>query len=85
MNRLYKRERKTYYSNLHSKEITDNKTFWNTMKPFFTSKSLSTNKITLIENGKIINEDCKVAEALDNWFVGSVSSLDISIPKRYII
>ena len=34
-NRLYKRERKTFYSNLHPKNITDNEKFWNTMKPFF--------------------------------------------------
>ena len=54
------------------------------MKPFFTSKSLSKNKITLIESGKIINEDIEVAETLNNWFEESVSSLNISIPEKYM-
>ena len=53
------------------------------MKTFFTSKSLSKNKITLIENGKIINEDIEVAETLNNWFEESVSSLNISVPEKY--
>ena len=39
-NRLYKRERKKYYSNLHLSNITDNKKFWNTMKPLFSDKIL---------------------------------------------
>ena len=83
-NRLYKRESKIYYINLDPKEIIDNKKFWNTMKPFFTSKSLSKTKITFIESGKIINEDIEVAETLNNWFEESVSSLNISIPEKYM-
>ena len=37
-NRLYKRERKRFYKNIELKNITDNKKFWGTMKPFFTDK-----------------------------------------------
>ena len=37
-NRLYKRERKQFYSNLNLKNITDNKKFWTTMKPLFGDK-----------------------------------------------
>ena len=37
-NRLYKRERKKYYSNLNLKNITDNKNFLNTVKPLFSDK-----------------------------------------------
>ena len=37
-NRLYKRERKKYYSNLNLKNITDNKRIWNTVKPLFSDK-----------------------------------------------
>ena len=33
--RLYKKERNIFYNNLDPKCITDNKRFWNTMKPFF--------------------------------------------------
>ena len=37
-NRLYKRERRKYYSNLNLKDITDNKKFWNTTQPLFSNK-----------------------------------------------
>ena len=36
--KLYKKERKKYYSNLDIKNITDKKKFWKTMKPFFSEK-----------------------------------------------
>ena len=52
--RLYKKERKKYYLHLDPKNITDNKNFWETMKPFFSDKSLSRRDITLIENEKNI-------------------------------
>ena len=37
--RLYKKERKRYYTNLDVRNVTDNKTFWRTMKPFFSDKA----------------------------------------------
>ena len=33
--RLYKKERKKYYEKLNVKNVTDNKEFWKTVKPFF--------------------------------------------------
>ena len=46
-NRLYKRERKKYYSNMNLNNITDNKKFWKTVKPFFGDKGTSRNKIII--------------------------------------
>ena len=36
--KLYKKERKKFYSNLDIKNITDNKLFWKTMKLFLSDK-----------------------------------------------
>ena len=57
--RLYKSERKKYYSNLDIKFLTD-KRFWNIMKPFF-SEGITPNSITLIEEDKIMSSDVDVA------------------------
>ena len=54
---LVKKEKKKYYDKLNINNITSNKTFWNTMKPFFSDKCKSNNKITLIEGDTIIS-DC---------------------------
>ena len=56
-NRLYKREKNKFYSNLNLKNITDNKMFWKNIKPFFSNKGISKTEITLIEGEKIISND----------------------------
>ena len=42
------------YCSLDVKNITDNKTFWKTVKPFLSDKVTSTQKITLIDNDKVV-------------------------------
>ena len=51
--------RKTYYSNLNEKKITDNKTFRKTIKPFLSDKTPSDETITLIENHVEKHNDIK--------------------------
>ena len=82
--RLYKRERKKYYKNLDLKNVTDNKRFWATLKPFLTDKGSKSNTICLIEEGEIISKDSEVADTLNLFFKNSVSSLLISEPSEYI-
>ena len=36
--KLYKKERKNYYERLNSNNITENKKFWKTVKPFCLAK-----------------------------------------------
>ena len=47
---LLRKEKKKYLANLSVKNITENKTFWQTIKPFLSEKAKSREKITLIEN-----------------------------------
>ena len=35
---LIRSKKKNFFSNIHTSDITDNKTFWKTVKPFFTDK-----------------------------------------------
>ena len=37
---LLKKEKKKYYSSLNIDNITNNKTFWKTVKPFFSEKNI---------------------------------------------
>ena len=41
--------KKDYSNNLDHKNVTDNKTFWKSIKPLFYEKSLTYNKIALVE------------------------------------
>ena len=47
---LFRREKKSFFNNLDTKKIVDNKRFWRTVKPFFSDKNRVKNKITLIED-----------------------------------
>lgn len=82
--KLYKKERKKYYSNLDITNILDNKKFWKTMKPFFSDKGLGKSTITLVDDGKIISEDKDVANILNDFFANVTKNLDINIPQDCI-
>ena len=46
---LIRREKKNFFNNISTREITDNKTFWKTVKLLFTDKVQTKFKITLME------------------------------------
>ena len=54
---LVKKEKKKYFSNLNLGNITDNKKFWKTVKPFFSEKNIINKKIVLVEDNNIICDD----------------------------
>ena len=41
---------KRYFNNVNVEDVTENKLFWKTIKPFFTEKTKTTNNIILTEN-----------------------------------
>ena len=77
VSRLYKKERKMFFNSLNPSVISDNRKFWKTVKPLFSNKGNYGNKIKLVENEEIIDDDTKVAEELNNFFKTAVASLDI--------
>ena len=73
---------------MNEKDLTDNKQFWQTVKPLLSDKTKSSKKITLVEqretldtNGniddKIVNDDVKIAEILNRFFSNAVNVLKI--------
>ena len=75
--KLMKKEKKRFFANLSLNNFTDNKKFWNTVKPLFSETGLGSRKITLVHNENIISDDKEVAEAFNSFFKNSVESLDI--------
>ena len=51
---ILKKTKTGYFSNVDIKNITYNKRFWTTVKPFFTDQSKTCNNIILNENDKAI-------------------------------
>ena len=51
---LLRKTKKDFYNNLNVKYITENKLFWKTVKSSFTDKTLKDERITLVENNKVV-------------------------------
>ena len=75
--KLYKKERKKFYSQLDIKNITDNKLFWKTMKPFLSEKCTYASKISLVHNDNVISDDQELADTFNNFFEDAVENLGI--------
>ena len=82
---LFRKEKYDYYNNLNVKKITDNKTFWKTIKPFLSDKGPSTQIITLIEKEEIISDDDKVANIFNTFFTNTVKNLDLTISDTILV
>ncbi len=76
--KLIKKEKKKYFSSLNMNNYTDNKKFWKTVKPLFSSCGVASQKITLVEDDRLITEDEEVAETFNNFFIKSIESLDLA-------
>ena len=77
-NKLMIKEKKKYFNSLHINNYTDNKKFWNTVKPLFSNKGGGSQKITLVKEDNIISCDKELAETFNDFFINSVKSLNIS-------
>ena len=58
---LTRKLKRDYYNNLDNSDVTDNKLLWKTVKPFFSDKGPTRQKITLI-NDEIIGNSKEISE-----------------------
>ena len=66
---LLKQSKKGHFNNLNVKDLTKNKRFWKTIKPFFTEKNKTTNNIVLTENNnQIVREDKTIYQIINTYF-----------------
>ena len=58
---LLKKAKREYYANLNPSVITDNKTFWKTIKPLLSENTTASQSITLVD---IYRNDEKIADII---------------------
>ena len=73
---LLRRTKKEYYGNLDPRKIADNRTFWRTVKPFLSNKSVEWEN-HFGRKGRI-TKDNSVAKVLNNFFSNIFKTLGIS-------
>ena len=82
---LLKKTKRDFYGNLNPAVISDNKKFWNIVKPFFSDKVVTSENITLLENNDIFEDDENVSNIFNNFFSNVVKSLDVKIECDFFI
>ena len=65
---LLRKTKRSYFEQINIKDISENKKFWNTIKPFFRNKGKNSNKLMLIENDKLISEEPLLARTMNEYF-----------------
>ena len=76
---LLRKSQKKYYENLEERNLMDNKLFWKTIKPSFSDKIVTRDRIHLTENGEVVKTELETAETLNNFFGNVIKNL--MIPK----
>ena len=74
---LLRKIKKDYFNDLNIKNITDNKAFWKTIKPYFSNKGLKSSSINLSAKNKIVTNDQYIASIMNNYFTGITSHLNL--------
>ena len=90
---LIRREKKNFFNNISTRDITDNETFWKTVKPLFKDKIQTRSKITLIEKKVVSGEKQEqiVSEkvttegqtVVNKFFINIVPNLKIPTNHNY--
>ena len=93
---LIRLEKKNFFNNIITRGIIGNKTFWKTVKPFFTDEIQTKSKITLNEKNvvsevgqeqivskKVISEDQAVSEVFNKFLINIVPNLKIPSNHNY--
>ena len=75
--KLLRKTKKEFYNNLNVKYITENKLFLKTVKPSFTDKILKDERITLVENNKVVSDESELVEIFCKYFGNIVQNLGI--------
>ena len=73
---ILKSTKKTFFEALKINEITDNRKFWKTVKPFFTDNCKTTN-IILTERNETLNDNKKISDTFNDYFTNITKGLNL--------
>ena len=66
---LVRNEKKNYYSNLDTKHVINNITFWKTVKPPLFEKVTKHSKINQVEDNEFFSRDDQIAKKFSEYFI----------------
>ena len=79
--KLLRQTKEKYFNNINAKKVSDNKTFWKLVKPFFSDKGINSNNILLVEGNEIINGNGKIATIMNRCFTNITKHMNLKANK----
>ena len=74
---LLRNSKRQYFSNINVSDVADSKSFWKSVKPYFSNKGSNSNKITLVENDAIITNDKVISKTVNKFFINTTKKLNL--------
>ena len=74
---LLRKTKKAYFEKLNLKEIGDNKTFWKTVRPYFSDKD---NKFSNFKIKIVVTDEKGVADLMNKYFINIIKTLNSKAP-----
>ena len=74
---LLKQAKNRHFNGLNVKDVTENKKFWKTIKPFFTEKNKTSNNIILAENNQTLREDKTICRIFNTYLTNVTKGLKL--------
>ena len=74
---LLRKSEKPYFSNTNISDVSHNKSFWKSVKPCFSNKRSSFNKITPVENDVIITNGRVISKTMNTFFINTTKRLNL--------
>ena len=75
---LPRKSKREFYGNLNEKKLRDNKKFWGLVKPVLSNEVVCNEKITLVEQNNIVENDKKTPTVFNDFFSNIT---DLGIPQ----
>ena len=82
---LVRKAKLDYYNKFNHKKVSDNKTFWKTVKPFFTDEGVNHDRILLVEENETISDNDEISGKLNNFFANILKILNIQQFGNYSV
>ena len=79
--KLLRRTKKDYFQNLNIRDLSDNRKFWKTIKPYFSNKRLNWNKFSLKEKENLAWNEAQLATIINSFFI-NITGLELKVDNE---
>ena len=74
---LLRKTKTDYFQNLNIRNLSNNRKFWKTIKPYFSHKGLNSSKLLFKETGNLVSNEKQLATIMNSFFINITKGFEI--------